>query len=65
MVEKVGQHKHCQICGKTIPIDENLCSEECKQKFQTMVKKRKILVYVMYALIFFILTMYLVSSVLY
>jgi len=62
MVEKVSQHTHCQICGKAIPVDETLCSEECKQKYQAMIKKRKWLVYIMYGLIFFILALFLVSS---
>jgi len=62
MAEKVGQHTHCQICGKAIPVSENLCSDECKQKYQSMVKKRKLLVYVMYALIFVILLMVLLPQ---
>jgi len=63
MVEKVAQHTHCQICGKAIPISETLCSEECKQRYQTMVKKRKMLVYVMYALIAFILVLFLFNNI--
>ncbi len=62
MVEKVAQHTHCQICGKAIPITETLCSEECKQRYQTMVKKRKMLVYIMYGLIAFILVLFLFNS---
>lgn len=62
MVEKVSQHTHCQICGKAVPVTETLCSEECKQKYQVMIKKRKWLVYIMYGLIFFILALFLVSS---
>lgn len=62
MVERVAQHTHCQICGKTIPISETLCSDECKQKYQSMVKKRKMLVYIMYALIFVIIGMVLFSN---
>jgi predicted nucleic acid-binding Zn ribbon protein len=62
MVEKVAQHTHCQICGKAIPLKENLCSEECKQKFQAMMKKRKMLVYLMYGLIFVILVMFLLAG---
>ena len=62
MAEKVAQHTHCQICGKAIPISETLCSEECKQKYKSMVKKRKILVYIMYGLIFVILIMFLLSG---
>jgi predicted nucleic acid-binding Zn ribbon protein len=63
MVEKVAQHTHCQICGKAIPITETLCSEECKQRYQTMVKKRKMLVYIMYGLIAFILVLFLFGSI--
>lgn len=62
MVEKVGQHAHCHICGKAIPVDETLCSEECKQKFQAMLRKRKLLVYIMYILIFVILIMFVFSG---
>ena len=59
MIEKVPQHTHCQICGKAIPITVTLCSEECKQKYQAMVKKRKMLVYIMYALIAVILILFI------
>ena len=52
MAEKIGQHTHCQICGKAIPVSENLCSEECRQKYQMMVKRRKLWIYVMWFLIF-------------
>ncbi len=64
MVEKVGQHKHCQICGKAIPITETLCSEECKQKYKDMLKKRKIMFYVMYGLmgVFIIMLLLQVST---
>jgi len=62
MVERVAQHTHCQICGKTIPISETLCSDECKQKYQAMIKKRKMLMYIMYALIFVIVGMILIGN---
>jgi predicted nucleic acid-binding Zn ribbon protein len=52
MAEKIGQHTHCHICGKAIPVSETLCSEECKQKYQSMIKKRKLWIYLMWALIF-------------
>ena len=63
MAEKVAQHTHCQICGKAIPMTETLCSDDCKQKYQGMIKKRKILMYVMYALIFVILIMFIISGI--
>jgi predicted nucleic acid-binding Zn ribbon protein len=63
MTEKVAQHAHCQICGKAIPFEETLCSVDCKEKYQAIVKKRRILVYVMYALVFFILALFLIQSI--
>ena len=62
MVEKVAQHSHCQICGKAIPISETLCSDECKQKYAGMIKKRKMLMYIMYALIGVILIMFIIGG---
>ena len=58
MVEKVTQHAHCQMCGKAIPTTETLCSEECKQKFQGLMKKRKLYLYIIYGAIFVILIAY-------
>ncbi len=55
MAENVPQHSHCQICGKAIPLTETLCSEECKQRFTQMLKRRKFLMYLMYVLIFIII----------
>jgi predicted nucleic acid-binding Zn ribbon protein len=51
MTEIIPQHTHCHMCGKSIPVGETLCSEECKQKFQSLVKKRKIILYLMYAML--------------
>ena len=62
MAEKVAQHTHCQICGKAIPISETLCSDECKQKYDSMIKKRKMYMYIMYALIFVILIVFVLSA---
>ncbi len=55
MTEQIPPHSHCQICGKAIPVSETYCSEGCKQKYASMMKRRKLLVYAMYALIAVIL----------
>jgi len=62
MAEKVPQHKHCQVCGKPIPLEETLCSEECKQKYQKFMKKRKLMLYIMYAMIAAVVVLILVSA---
>ena len=51
MAENVPQHTHCHICMKAIPIGETHCSEECKQKYKSMVKRRKLMLYLMYGML--------------
>lgn len=51
MAEKVSPHTHCQVCMKSIPVNEKFCSEECKQKFIGFQKKRKLLNYFMLGMI--------------
>jgi len=51
MAEKIPPHNHCHVCMKAIPTDENYCSEECRQKFLKMQKKRKLVIYFMYGLL--------------
>jgi len=51
MTETIPQHNHCHMCGKSIPVGETLCSEECKQRFQSLVKRRKIILYLMYTML--------------
>ncbi|MCD6468321.1 MAG: DUF2116 family Zn-ribbon domain-containing protein [Thermoplasmata archaeon] len=52
MDETVPQHKHCPVCGKAIPLEEAFCSEECKQKYQQMLKRRRQLLFLMYIMLF-------------
>jgi len=51
MAEKIPPHNHCHVCMKAIPIGEIYCSEECRQKFQKMQKKRRLIIYFMYGLL--------------
>ena len=62
MAERVPQHVHCNICGKSIPVGETLCSEECKQRFRSLVKRRKLMVYLMYGLLAALIAFILVSG---
>jgi predicted nucleic acid-binding Zn ribbon protein len=64
MVEKIPQHIHCQICGKAIPASdtETMCSDECKQRYKGLTKRRKLWVYIMYALIFVMIGVLFLSS---
>lgn len=45
------QHKHCKICSKPIPLDEEFCSEKCREEYDDLVSKRKKRQYIFYALL--------------
>ncbi|KYK33453.1 MAG: hypothetical protein AYK22_06570 [Thermoplasmatales archaeon SG8-52-3] len=51
MVGSIPQHAHCHMCGKSIPTSETLCSEDCRQKYQTILRRRKLMVYFMYGML--------------
>ncbi|HEC94830.1 MAG TPA: DUF2116 family Zn-ribbon domain-containing protein [Thermoplasmatales archaeon] len=51
MTETISQHRHCQMCGKAVPLEETFCSEECKQNYQQFLKKRRRLILIMYLLL--------------
>ncbi len=58
MAEKLVQHKHCRICNKAVPLDEEVCSEECQSKleqFKKANKKKNIMVILMMMISFFLL----------
>ena len=39
---KWGEHKHCQVCGKAIPLGQDFCSDQCRDKyFEVEEKKNK------------------------
>ena len=62
MAEKIAQHTHCNICGKAIPVSELHCSEECKQKFENMLRKRRRYTYIIYITMAFIIVLFLYAS---
>lgn len=62
MAETVPQHAHCHMCGKSIPLSETLCSEECKEKYQRLLKRRKLIVYMMYGMLAALIVFFVVSG---
>ena len=48
---KIAQHRHCTSCGKAVPPDVKHCSDACKAEYENAVKSRKMLVYVIYAMV--------------
>jgi len=45
--KNIPSHKHCTICGKSIPVDKEFCSPECEEQYRAIMKKRKRSNYIM------------------
>ncbi|MFO8133325.1 MAG: DUF2116 family Zn-ribbon domain-containing protein [Thermoplasmatota archaeon] len=58
-MERIPQHGHCQICGKAIPTEETVCSDECREEYESFVKKRKTYMYVMYGALAVLVVMFI------
>lgn len=62
MAESIPQHAHCNMCGKSIPVGETLCSEDCKQRYRTILKRRKLIVYLMYVMLAALIVLFVVGG---
>lgn len=55
-------HKHCPMCGTSIPMEERFCSPNCEQKFaerrRKVIRTRRIM-YAVFAAIIIIYFAYL------
>ncbi len=34
------EHKHCLVCGKAVPLNQDFCSLECKDSYNKADKKK-------------------------
>ncbi len=42
VLASLPEHKHCEICGRPIPVGDRLCgSDECKKKWDEALKAKK------------------------
>lgn len=62
-VEKIPQHTHCQMCGKAINIDKSICSIGCEEKYNALVKRKKIYIYVLYGMVVVFVLLMVLSSI--
>jgi predicted nucleic acid-binding Zn ribbon protein len=40
LTPKYGPHRHCVICGKAVPPEEDFCSQACRDKYSTTEKSK-------------------------
>ncbi|MDY6986231.1 MAG: DUF2116 family Zn-ribbon domain-containing protein [Candidatus Thermoplasmatota archaeon] len=45
--KEIPEHKHCMICGKSISVDKDFCSDKCRDEYNSIMKRRKRSNYIM------------------
>jgi predicted nucleic acid-binding Zn ribbon protein len=54
---RIVDHRHCRICGRAIPPDKEICSEECMQvqaKIEARQKHTRKMLLILYVVIFLV-----------
>ncbi|MFO1533871.1 MAG: DUF2116 family Zn-ribbon domain-containing protein [Thermoplasmatota archaeon] len=51
-VAGVAEHRHCEVCGKSIALDGRVCSPECAKRLQEAIKTKKRSVYILMGVVF-------------
>ncbi len=51
----IEEHKHCVICNKSINVNESVCSKKCQFQWDSYIRKRKIMNYILYGIVAFVI----------
>ncbi len=65
MAEKLVQHRHCQSCLKAVPLGVEFCNDECKDKWNQLIRanKKKNLIMIVWMVLVVIFVMIFMSSI--
>ncbi len=53
MTTVIPNHAHCRICGRAVPFGDETCSNACKGKIDDLQKRKRNMMYFLYAMIGF------------
>lgn len=53
--DRIVSHHHCPVCTKAIPMEREFCSKKCEDSYNNVLRKRKMMIYLLYAMIAFFL----------
>lgn len=60
-MEGVTDHRHCRVCGTPCAPGSDTCSTACAERRAAMISSRKSFTYLFYALVAFLLIVFLLS----
>ncbi|MBI2854489.1 MAG: DUF2116 family Zn-ribbon domain-containing protein [Chloroflexi bacterium] len=63
MADKVSDHKHCPVCGKSMNAENRFCSEECEKGLAGQRKRQQRTMWIfMGILVLFMLLIYILPG---
>jgi predicted nucleic acid-binding Zn ribbon protein len=60
-VDGVDPHRHCKVCSKPCSLDAEVCSKACRRTYDERRRTRQQYTYVMYALMAFVVLVFLLN----
>jgi predicted nucleic acid-binding Zn ribbon protein len=61
-MDAVPSHKHCRICGISIPPEDVTCSAQCQARYMANERSRRLWVWAFYAIAIFLVILLAVST---
>ena len=61
-VANLPEHRHCDVCGRSIPMGNRVCSPECQKRFDEALRARKRSVWIFIGLFALILILSLYGN---
>ncbi len=61
---EIQPHRHCPVCGISMPADQEFCSKKCEDRWNAVVKQKKKVIYLMRILVAVVIGILLVSMLL-
>jgi len=61
---RIVDHRHCRVCGKAIPPNQEFCSENCRKTYEGLQRREKRMrnmLLLVYALIFIFIFLLIAS----
>lgn len=60
----VPQHRHCKVCGRAIPPDQEFCSSQCKEDEERRERRAKRMTRIYFIIVFLLMALLILFTIL-
>jgi predicted nucleic acid-binding Zn ribbon protein len=61
LVKSIVQHKHCVECRKVCSPEKDTCSEECEAEHKKTIRRKKMYIYFLFAMMAVFISLYIIQ----